>query len=279
MKQENQDVRRVKRAPAPTATPETETTVTGMNTTKQPETSTNNSVKEPQRTSAASTVKQDTFEKSVETENARQTSFEQNVTTNTPHKSNVSDEATVSGEVESKVNESTMLDSEDNYTDGFDFVEEDVAFTQTSAASDVFTDEPVTGEVENKIDESTMLDSEDNYDSGFDFVEEDTGSSVFISDTDEEETYSGEVEDKINESTMLDSEDNYTDGFDFIVGNEQEEEIPTISGGQTSLNLDPFGENNSASNDDVLVGDVEDKLDESTLLGNDDDAEEGFNFL
>lgn len=276
VKQENPDSRRVKRAPAPTDTPKTEPTVTA---TKQPEPSTNSVVREPQKTSAASTVKQDSPEKSAEREKVQQTAFEQKVTPNVPHKSNVAtDEAAVSGEVESKMNESTMLDSEDNYTDGFDFVEEDVTFTQTSAASDVFTEEPVTGEVEIKIDESTMLDSEDNYGSGFDFVEEDNGSSVFISDSDEE-TYSGEVEDKINESTMLDSEDNYTDGFDFIVGNEQEEEIPTISGGQTSLNLDPFGENNSALNDDVLVGDVEDKLDESTLLGNDDDAEEGFNFL
>lgn len=208
----------------------------------------------------------------------------------------------VSGEVEDKIDESTMLDSEDNYNTGFDFVEDD------SSSADVFSDEPISGEVEDKIDESTMLDSEDNYNTGFDFVEDDTTttSSGFAQET-EEETYSGEVEDKVNESNMLDSEDNYNDGFDFVVGNEQEEEIPTIlgnGGGFTEtagafqntgiggdsfttseslgggLNIDPFGESAATTtDDDVLTGDVEDKINESTLLGNDDDTDEGFNFL
>lgn len=208
----------------------------------------------------------------------------------------------ISGEVEDKVDESTMLDSEDNYNTGFDFVEED------SNSADIFSDEPISGEVEDKVDESTMLDSEDNYNTGFDFMEEDTTttSTGFTQET-EEETYSGEVEDKVNESNMLDSEDNYNDGFDFVVGNEQEEEIPTILGngggfteaagaftgvggnsfnttseslGGGNLNIDPFGESTATSSDeDILTGDVEDKLNESTLLGNDDDTDEGFNFL
>ncbi len=194
-------------------------------------------------------------------------------------------EPTVSGEVEDKINESTMLDSEDNYSDGFDFVEEDSSSTEyaTSASEDFFSDEPVSGEVENKVNESTMLDSEDNYSDGFDFMEEDDDSL-------NEETYSGEVEDKINESTMLDSEDNYNDGFDFLVGNEEDEEIPTILGDSslnnttgsfqdTSLNIDPFGQTASVENEDVLSGDVEDKINESNLIGNEDDDSEGFNFL
>ena len=35
---------------------------------------------------------------------------------------NNQDEDTYTGEVESKINESNMLDSEDNYNSGFDFV-------------------------------------------------------------------------------------------------------------------------------------------------------------
>lgn len=223
-------------------------------------------------------------------------------------------EPTVSGEVEDKVNESNMLDSEDNYNTGFDFIDDE------DTSNTFISDQPISGEVEDKIDESTMLDSEDNYNTGFDFVEEDsdsasafsndpfstTPSNVFSQEEDDE-TYSGEVEDKVNESNMLDSEDNYDDGFDFVVGNEQDEEIPTILGtgngfteaagaftgvGDNSfntaseslagggLNIDPFGESATTSSDeDVLMGDVEDKLNESTLLGNDDDTDEGFNFL
>ncbi|MCI8509712.1 MAG: DivIVA domain-containing protein [Lachnospiraceae bacterium] len=188
----------------------------------------------------------------------------------------------VSGEVEDRINEATMLDSEDNYNAGFDFVEEESAtsyeFQETSAGADNhFDSDTVSGEVEDRINESTMLDSEDNYNTGFDFVSEETYSSYDSLAEEEmntdEDTYVGEVEDKINESTMLDSEDNYNDGFDFVVGNEEEEEIPTISQG---LNIDPFHEN---KDDEVFVGDVEDNLNKSTLIGNADDEEDGFNFL
>ena len=223
-------------------------------------------------------------------------------------------EPTVSGEVEDKVNESNMLDSEDNYNTGFDFIDDE------DTSNTFVSDQPISGEVEDKIDESTMLDSEDNYNTGFDFVEEDSNSanafsndpfsttpSDVFSQEEDDEAYSGEVEDKVNESNMLDSEDNYDDGFDFVVGNEQDEEIPTILGtgngfteaagaftgvgdnsfntaseslAEGGLNIDPFGESATTSSDeDVLMGDVEDKLNESTLLGNDDDTDEGFNFL
>ena len=122
-----------------------------------------------------------------------------------------------------------------------------------------------------------MLDSEDNYDDGFNFVSEDDLHT-------DEDTYSGEVEDKINESNMLDSEDNYTDGFDFIVGEDSEsEEIPTIlpnfagnNSNSASLNINPFQD---SSDEDVLTGDVEDNPKQSNLIGNEDDDEEGFNFL
>ena len=292
MKKENPEARRVKRTPVQQAeTPLKEATIHTANSTPvtpEPQVmpefvnsqSTTNSAKEPE--ASASRTTQASFTK-------------QNTSVSHP-----TDEPTVSGEVEEKVNESTMLDSEDNYNTGFDFVEE-------ADTSNVFvSDQPVSGEVEDKVDESTMLDSEDNYTTGFDFVEDEdtTVSSGFAQ---EEDTYSGEVEDKVNESNMLDSEDNNNDGFDFVVGNEQEEEIPTILGNggaftetagtfqntglngssfTTSeslgegLNIDPFKESAATTTDeDVLTGDVEDKLSESTLLGNDDDTDEGFNFL
>ena len=292
MKKENPEARRVKRTPVQQAeTPLKEATIHTANSTpvtQEPQVmpefvnsqATTNSAKKPE--TSASRTTQASFTK-------------QNTSVSHP-----TDEPTVSGEVEEKVNESTMLDSEDNYNTGFDFVEE-------ADTSDVFvSDQPVSGEVEDKVDESTMLDSEDNYTTGFDFVEDEdtTISSGFAQ---EEDTYSGEVEDKVNESNMLDSEDNYNDGFDFVVGNEQEEEIPTILGNggaftetagtfqntglngssfTTSeslgegLNIDPFKESAATTTDeDVLTGDVEDKLNESTLLGNDDDTDEGFNFL
>ena len=292
MKKENPEARRVKRTPVQQAeTPLKEATIHTANSTpvtQEPQVmpefvnsqATTNSAKEPE--TSASRTTQASFTK-------------QNTSVSHPI-----DEPTVSGEVEEKVNESTMLDSEDNYNTGFDFVEE-------ADTSNVFvSDQPVSGEVEDKVDESTMLDSEDNYTTGFDFVEDEdtTISSGFAQ---EEDTYSGEVEDKVNESNMLDSEDNYNDGFDFVVGNEQEEEIPTILGNggaftetagtfqntglngssfTTSeslgegLNIDPFKESAATTTDeDVLTGDVEDKLNESTLLGNDDDTDEGFNFL
>lgn len=148
-------------------------------------------------------------------------------------------------------------------------------------------EEQVSGEVEDKINEATMLDSEDNYSTGFDFVSEDID--------DEEAAITGEVEDKINEATMLDSEDNYSEGFDFVVGNEEAEEIPTISSDSPSLqgvagvfgegdasssggglNIDPFG---AGADDDVFVGDVEDNHKPSNLIGNSDDDDEGFNFM
>lgn len=195
----------------------------------------------------------------------------------------------VSGEVESRVNESNMIDSEDNYSDGFDFVSEgEAAFTESQSSADIYDEDTVTGEVEDRINEANMIDSEDNYNDGFSFVSEEesvsevagTVSSGQSFDNDED-TYFGEVEDRVNEANMIDSEDNYNDGFDFVVGNENEgEEIPTISQG---LNIDPFA--NFASNsadtgdDDVLVGDVEDNLKQSNLIGNADDEEEGFNFL
>ena len=292
MKKENPEARRVKRTPVQQAeTPLKEATIHTANSTpvtQEPQVmpefvnsqATTNSAKEPE--TSASRTTQASFTK-------------QNTSVSHP-----TDEPTVSGEVEEKVNESTMLDSEDNYNTGFDFVEE-------ADTSNVFvSDQPVSGEVEDKVDESTMLDSEDNYTTGFDFVEdEDTTISSGLAQ--EEDTYSGEVEDKVNESNMLDSEDNYNDGFDFVVGNEQEEEIPTILGNggaftetagtfqntglngssfTTSeslgegLNIDPFKESAATTTDeDVLTGDVEDKLNESTLLGNDDDTDEGFNFL
>lgn len=114
------------------------------------------------------------------------------------------------------------------------------------SSHNTFEEDAYHGEVEDRIHESTMLDSEDNYADGFDIMDEDDSDSPalsFESDSSlspssdsrdvlqqtDDDTYIGEVEDRVNESTMLDSEDNYSDGFDFVIGNESEEnDIPTI---------------------------------------------------
>ncbi|MCM1500338.1 MAG: hypothetical protein NC124_17900 [Clostridium sp.] len=217
------------------------------------------------------------------------------------------DEDTVSGEVEERINEANMIDSEDNYNTGFDFVSDDDQTVQSYSGTGADEEETVTGEVEERINEANMIDSEDNYNTGFDFVSDgeveepvsgyDTSAAAQAVEETDEDTYVGEVEDRVNEANMLDSEDNYDDGFDFVVGNESEEEIPTIlpnfggvsgvgasdglgfqSNDSASLHIDPFGETASAE-DDVLVGDVEDNVKQSNLIGNADDEEEGFNFL
>ncbi len=181
----------------------------------------------------------------------------------------------VNGEVENNVNESNMLDSEDNHSEGFDFVSEDTsAQFSFDTKTNLDNDDTYNGEVESKVNESNMLDSEDNHSEGFDFVSDDTSSQFsFDTNVDDDDTYSGEVESKVNESNMLDSEDNYSTGFDFVVNEETEEEIPTILSG---VNLNSF---NSSSNNDVLSGDVEDKVNQSNLIGNDDDNSEGFSFM
>ena len=175
------------------------------------------------------------------------------------------------------IDESIMFDYEDNNSFRFDFAEND-----QSVKDDIKDVDTVYGEVEDKVNKSTMLDSEDNYSDGFDFVSEDT-SAVELSNEEVygEETYSGEVEDRVNKSTMLDSEDNYSDGFDFIVGNDNaEEDIPTILPNPGIFDSLAFAENDSLKNDeDVLVGDVEDNVRKSNLIGNDDDDDPGFHFL
>ena len=123
-----------------------------------------------------------------------------------------------------------------------------------------------------------------------------------ISDTAEEEesALSGEVENKVNESTMLDSQDNYSEGFDFIAGNEEDEEdIPTIIAAEVEKlkatiesmqnDKDKLKEaaeemiDNTTEDEekDVFVGDVENKvtINESRMIGNDDDVNETFKFM
>lgn len=267
MKQDNPGAHRVKRTPVQT-TPVANTPVADS-TVEQHTMHTAQTAPAQAAAAKQSVVPQATPEPTVPAEE-KEPVFHTAPSTNEPTHTDTSyKETSVSGEVEDKVNESNMLDSEDNYSVGFDFVEDNTTSNSATDSSVFFSDEPVSGEVEDKIDESTMLDSEDNYSDGFDFV-----------DDSKEETYSGEVEDKVNESNMLDSEDNYNDGFDFVVGNDEEEEIPTISG-STSLNLDPFHEKETSSSEDedVLTGDVEDKMNESNLIGSEDDDDAGFNFL
>lgn len=136
------------------------------------------------------------------------------------------------GEVENRVRESGMLDSEDNYASGFDFVSEDSEASFGAAASF----------------ENTSSFGEGSYSSNYNSFEYNEGrneqgsfgyaggaadySSAQVSSADsfnEDETYTGEVENRVNESTMLDSEDNYAEGLDFIVGDDNpDDDIPTI---------------------------------------------------
>jgi cell division septum initiation protein DivIVA len=200
----------------------------------------------------------------------------------------------VSGEVEEKIDESTLIGNDDDDSEGFNFMDD-------SAEPDSFYDEGVvSGEVEEKIDESTLIGNDDDDDEGFNFMDdagdftteqtsaygstdsfysESSYADTSYTDTDED-TYSGEVEDKVNESTMLESEDNFDEGFNFVVGNDGEEEIPTISSDGASLNidLDSFSRNPEPE-EDVFVGDVEENVNQSNLIGNADDDSEGFNFL
>jgi hypothetical protein len=200
----------------------------------------------------------------------------------------------VSGEVEEKIDESTLIGNDDDDSEGFNFMDD-------SAEPDSFYDEGVvSGEVEEKIDESTLIGNDDDDDEGFNFMDDAGGftteqtsaygstdsfysessyADTSYTDTDED-TYSGEVEDKVNESTMLESEDNFDEGFNFVVGNDGEEEIPTISSDGASLNidLDSFSRNPEPE-EDVFVGDVEENVNQSNLIGNADDDSEGFNFL
>lgn len=85
----------------------------------------------------------------------------------------VSDSANeaIIGEVEDRVNESTMLDSQDNYAEGFDFLDNGVKDTITSNLDTAGLDEDTyVGEVEDRVNESTMLESEDDASEGFNFL-------------------------------------------------------------------------------------------------------------
>ena len=151
---------------------------------------------------------------------------------------------TVSGEVEDRVKESSMLDSEDNHDEGFDFIDTSSAENSNSSESSDVSEQSdsdnvaYSGEVETRVNESSMLDSEDNHEEGFDFVDDSFEDNFENAETTtsfpddfnfDENTYTGEVEDRVNESSMLDSEDNHEEGFDFVVGDEDgEDEIPTI---------------------------------------------------
>lgn len=71
----------------------------------------------------------------------------------------------IAGEVEDRVTESNMLDSQDNYDEGFDFLDNEVNDTIAGLAEDTYV-----GEVEDRVNESTMLESEDDASEGFNFL-------------------------------------------------------------------------------------------------------------
>ena len=87
---------------------------------------------------------------------------------------------------------------------------------------------------------------------------------------------------------MLESEDDINEGFDFLVGNESEEDdIPTITP-DLSLNLnfgtfsnssDESSDDNKDETEDVFVGNVEAQINQSNLIGNGEEDDDGFSFL
>jgi len=185
------------------------------------------------------------------------------------------------GEVESKIDESALIGNDDDNDEGFSFMNDDVwvSESENNTSSDDYSDsDAVAGEVEDKISESTLLGNDDNHDEGFDFVEEATEEEMSAY-YEEKNIVSGEVEDRNVESTMLDSEDNYNEGFDFVVGEESspEDDIPTISSILGGSSFDTASD--SSSSEDVLEGAVEDSINRTNMIENEDNHDEGFSFL
>lgn len=156
-------------------------------------------------------------------------------------------EDTLTGDVESKMNESNMIDSEDNYDAGIDFIIDD---SDTNLADTESEEETYSGEVEDKVNESHMLDSEDNHGDAFDFI---------VDDSDEEE-----IPTIFTTTTNMNS---------FNAANNMN--VANDNSTDNTVNQD----NNVDAENDILVGDVEDKTKPSNLIGNLDDDNEGFNFI
>lgn len=206
----------------------------------------------------------------------------------------------ISGEVENHIDESTLLGNDDDDNDGFSFMNVDSSEESSSSEQAGYSDDDgiVSGDIEEPISQSMMIGSEDNSEEGFDFLnvgesnisseEEDSFSFSTDEFSMDDDTYSGEVEDKINEATMLESEDDINEGFDFLVGNESEEDdIPTITP-DLSLNLnfgtfsnssDESSDDNKDETQDVFVGNVEAQINQSNLIGNGEEDDDGFSFL
>ena len=98
------------------------------------------------------------IKKNVESDKAKTESVEENA-------------EAITGEVEERINEATMLDSQDNYDEGFDFINNQ---TEKVVISDLDTakldEDTYVGEVEDRVNEATMLESEDDVSEGFNFL-------------------------------------------------------------------------------------------------------------
>lgn len=146
-------------------------------------------------------------------------------------------EKVVSGEVEYKLDESVMLESEDDSDEGLNFISgnEDTDTPSITIFVESETTTTYSGEVEDKINESTMLGSDDNLNEGFNFLvgnedEEDDIPIIFTSDTaspstssDElaaskksEDVLEGAVEEKYNKSNLIGNTDDTENGFHYL---------------------------------------------------------------
>lgn len=120
---------------------------------------------------------------------------------------NISEESTLSGEVENKVNESTMLDSEDNYSEGFDFVagnEDDEDDIPTIIAAEVEKLKATIDAMQNDKDrEKQAAASADDFDDN-----NNSDNDVFVGDV--------ESKSKFDESRMIGNDDDDNDTFNFM---------------------------------------------------------------
>lgn len=146
------------------------------------------------------------------------------------------DDDTLSGDVESKNAESNMIDSDDNYNTGFDFIEDD---SEVASADTDSEEETYSGEVEDKINESHMLDSDDNHGDSFDFIVDDSDEeeipTIFASTTNmnsfnasnnnddanqndnaEDDVLMGDVEVNAKKTNWIGNFDDDDEGFNFI---------------------------------------------------------------
>ncbi len=152
---------------------------------------------------------------------------------NTSFSTDATNSDALNGEVENKQIKSRMIDSEDNYNEGFDFIAESTTTQFSYNPQPEIGEDTYVGEVEIRVNESNMINSNDNLDEGFNFIVDDLeeveiptifptpdinafNNNVSVTDNTNEDVLVGNVEDKINKSTLIGNDDDNDDGFKFL---------------------------------------------------------------